>query len=273
MRRNWWGRLALILMVVVLGAAACGGDDGGSSEESSGSSDSDTISEDDWLDETADLCEDWVQEVEDVDGTDPDSVADLADSTAAFAEDVDALGAPEGIEDEAADFVGIADDLAGYTQDVADVLEEGDTPDDDLIEDGGDASSDLVDAAEELDLDCDLSIIDERADDTGDLTSDFSDDASSDFSDDFSADFSDDFSDDPFPGDALDPSIFITEFGTDPVLDQLAVDCYEGDLGACDQLYLDSPIDEALASYEGYGATCGGRLAEEQPNNCVAIGG
>ncbi len=266
MRRNWWGRLGLLLMVIVLGAAACGSDDSGSDEGSDTSDDQPTaISEDDWLDETGDLCEDWVQEVEDVDGTDPDSVADLADSTATFAEDIDALGAPEGIEDEAADFVGITEDLADYTQQVADVLEEGDSPDDDLIEDGGDASSDLVDAAEELDLDCDLSIIDERADDTGDLTSDFSDDASS--------DFSDDFSDDPFPGDALDPSIFITEFGTDPVLDQLAVDCYEGDLGACDQLYLDSPIDEALASYEGYGATCGGRLAEEQPNNCVAIGG
>ena len=75
------------------------------------------------------------------------------------------------------------------------------------------------------------------------------------------------------PADALGPSIFITEFGSDPVLDQLAVDCYDGDFGACDQLYLDSPIDEALASYEGYGANCGGRLGAEQPNQCVALAG
>lgn len=49
------------------------------------------------------------------------------------------------------------------------------------------------------------------------------------------------------------------ELGDDPALDQLAADCYSGDMQACDDLYWDSPID---SEYEAYGNTCGGRVPD-----------
>ena len=42
---------------------------------------------------------------------------------------------------------------------------------------------------------------------------------------------------------------------------------------ACDDLYRVSPIEPSALSYEGYGATCGGRLDDEQPSQCESIGG
>jgi hypothetical protein len=47
--------------------------------------------------------------------------------------------------------------------------------------------------------------------------------------------------------------------GDDADLDQYADDCYDGDMGACDDLYRESPRSSA---YELYGGTCAGR----QPN-------
>jgi hypothetical protein len=44
--------------------------------------------------------------------------------------------------------------------------------------------------------------------------------------------------------------------GDDPVLDQLAQTCYDGDMQACDDLYAQS---EADSEYELYGGTCAGR--------------
>lgn len=55
------------------------------------------------------------------------------------------------------------------------------------------------------------------------------------------------------------------ELGADPELDALADSCFEGDAGACDDLYLRSPVDSA---YEAYGATCGGRLALASDGGC-----
>ena len=52
--------------------------------------------------------------------------------------------------------------------------------------------------------------------------------------------------------------------GDDPVLDELAVACFNDDLGSCDDLYVDSP-DGSL--YEIYGATCGARV--DQPTNLL----
>ena len=39
-------------------------------------------------------------------------------------------------------------------------------------------------------------------------------------------------------------------------LDEYAEDCYDGDMGACDALYRESPRSSA---YELYGGTCAGR--------------
>jgi hypothetical protein len=55
--------------------------------------------------------------------------------------------------------------------------------------------------------------------------------------------------------------------GDDPALDSLAQDCFDGDMGACDTLFLTSDID---SEYETYGATCGGRLPEDEATGlCV----
>ncbi len=55
------------------------------------------------------------------------------------------------------------------------------------------------------------------------------------------------------------------DLGADPELDALATACFEGDAGACDDLYLRSPVDSAS---ETYGATCGGRLALATDGGC-----
>ena len=52
--------------------------------------------------------------------------------------------------------------------------------------------------------------------------------------------------------------------GDDRALDELAVACFNDDLGSCDDLYVDSP-DASL--YEAYGATCGARI--DQPTNLL----
>ena len=53
--------------------------------------------------------------------------------------------------------------------------------------------------------------------------------------------------------------------GDDAELDALAQACFGGDAGACDDLFLRSPVDSA---YEAYGATCGGRLALASDGGC-----
>lgn len=55
---------------------------------------------------------------------------------------------------------------------------------------------------------------------------------------------------------AADPSVAIPEYGTDPVLDELANDCQSGDFSACDELFLVSDLD---SGYEDYGDSCGER--------------
>ena len=80
----------------------------------------------------------------------------------------------------------------------------------------------------------------------------------------------------PSPGSAfgapVDPETFIPEYGTDATFDSLADRCFGGDLNDCDQLYETTPVSASTNSYEGYGATCGGRLASEQPGQCVQLG-
>lgn len=72
-------------------------------------------------------------------------------------------------------------------------------------------------------------------------------------------------------GAAVDPATFIPEYGTDAGFDSLADSCFGGDLRDCDQLYSVTPISDATNSYEGYGATCGGRLATEETGDCVSL--
>ena len=55
------------------------------------------------------------------------------------------------------------------------------------------------------------------------------------------------------------------DLGDDAELDALAQSCFGGDVGACDDLYLQSPVD---SPYEAYGATCGGRLALPSDGGC-----
>ncbi len=107
---------------------------------------------------------------------------------------------------------------------------------------------------------------------------DFSDFSVPDFSDfsDFSFDFSDDFSFD-LPSDLVlgspeDPSTFIPDYGSDARFTQLADSCFGGDLADCDELYRITPIDASTNSWEGYGATCGGRLDQENPGVCESLG-
>ncbi len=47
-----------------------------------------------------------------------------------------------------------------------------------------------------------------------------------------------------------------TGLGEDPVLDAYAQDCFDGDMAACDSLFLES---EVASTYEAYGETCAGR--------------
>lgn len=56
--------------------------------------------------------------------------------------------------------------------------------------------------------------------------------------------------------------------GDDPELDAKALDCFQADLTACDDLYVGSP-DGSL--YEVYGATCGARLDAPTNRLCVDV--
>ena len=56
--------------------------------------------------------------------------------------------------------------------------------------------------------------------------------------------------------------------GDDPELDELAVDCHQGDLSSCDDLYVGSP-DGSL--YEAYGATCGARIDQATNRLCADV--
>jgi len=167
-------------------------------------------------------------------------------------------------------------------------------------DDGGD--SDNASTADDVASDALSDASDALSDASGDFSGDFSDEFSDSFSDlsdysdlfsDFSdlsdysdlfSDFSDfddfsDFSDlvpggipgTPEAGDPVDPSDFIDEYGTVPRFDALADSCFGGDFDDCNQLYTVTPISPSTNSYEGYGATCGGRLAEESPGTCATL--
>ncbi len=62
------------------------------------------------------------------------------------------------------------------------------------------------------------------------------------------------------PVDVSDPEY-------DPTLHDLAEDCRDGDLDACDTLYFQTPVG---SEYEQYGTTCGARTEEEFYGTCAA---
>jgi hypothetical protein len=54
--------------------------------------------------------------------------------------------------------------------------------------------------------------------------------------------------------------------GTDAELDELAEECFDGEMESCDDLYTQSPSDSA---YEEYGDTCGGRQPPRTRRFCA----
>ncbi|MGH9270519.1 MAG: hypothetical protein ACRDZ2_04535 [Ilumatobacteraceae bacterium] len=54
--------------------------------------------------------------------------------------------------------------------------------------------------------------------------------------------------------------------GDDVALDELAQDCFVGDMGACDDLFFDADEDSV---YEQYGDTCAGRQPADTGEYCV----
>ncbi len=58
--------------------------------------------------------------------------------------------------------------------------------------------------------------------------------------------------------------------GNDEALNSLTQRCFDGDMGACDELFRLSPVGSV---YESYGNTCGGRVpvADVQQRLCVDI--
>ena len=58
--------------------------------------------------------------------------------------------------------------------------------------------------------------------------------------------------------------------GTDGALDELAEECYDADMQACDDLYEQAPAD---SEYEAYGDTCAGRQPEQTRRYCSDVFG
>lgn len=65
---------------------------------------------------------------------------------------------------------------------------------------------------------------------------------------------------------AADPRAVIPEYGSDPMFDALADACEQGEMQACDDLFIESPLG---SGYEAYGDTCGQR--NEPSAYCTTI--
>jgi hypothetical protein len=282
----------LLLAALTLVGAGCGGDDGGGGSSSDSGDDeeaSEPLDEDEFQDQGGEICTDIGQGILDIrDDADlepgdyegaRDFFADVQDLMEGGLEDLQDITPPEDSADDYEEFVSLIEDATGTIEDLVGAAEdEDDDALDELGDDFDDTLGDAGDLADDLGFECGGDMSDDFSDssDFSDFSSDFSDDFSSDFSDDFSSDFSDDFSsdfsDDATLGIAQAPNLYITEYGSDPTFDDLADSCYDGNLADCDELYRTTPADPSTFSYEGYGATCGGRLTEERPNQCVSLG-
>jgi hypothetical protein len=58
------------------------------------------------------------------------------------------------------------------------------------------------------------------------------------------------------------------DLGPDPVLDDYADSCFDGDLQACDNLYYEAP---PMSDYEEYAGTCGGRVKLYAVMSCIDL--
>lgn len=56
--------------------------------------------------------------------------------------------------------------------------------------------------------------------------------------------------------------------GDDPELDRYAEDCHDGDMTACDELFLESPLGSA---YELYGGSCAGRQSNTDARTVYCV--
>ncbi len=261
--------VAACALVVACGGG--GGDDGGS--------DVAEVTEDEFVDEFNDVCEelgedlvDYQTDVGEVDDEDVEGLVGLLEGTGEiYADAVDDLGeidVPEDLQDEVDELLDLMEERADLTPDVIEALEEDDdSAFDEAIEEGAELADELDERNEELGLQCGSGGA-EPTEDVSDDLSEGDDDSSDDFSEDFSDDFSDTGGEAEELGEPRSPGEVIPEYGTvdrDARFDGLADSCYEGELTDCDQLYQLSPVAESINSYEGYGATCGGRLDQEAP--------
>jgi hypothetical protein len=64
------------------------------------------------------------------------------------------------------------------------------------------------------------------------------------------------------------PPVEPGELGPDPVLDDYAASCFEGDLQACDDLLFESA---PLSEYEPYAPSCGGRVEQYLVAACTDL--
>jgi hypothetical protein len=67
------------------------------------------------------------------------------------------------------------------------------------------------------------------------------------------------------PGPLVDPTLPPDGLGDDGTLDDLAQDCFDGDMQSCDDLFLQADVDSA---YETYGDTCAGRQPAHTGQYC-----
>ena len=279
--------------MLALAAAGCGGDDAEPSEEPSDESSeesSEGSSDEEFADEFDEVCESFADELADIqtrfgelESDDYQGAAELTvEAGEVLADGIDELEeieVPDDLQDEVDELLELLDDRVELGEDLAEALEdEDDEAIGEIVDEGDGLDEDLDSISEELGVEC------YRNDDESDSSDDFSDssddfsDSSDDFSDDFSDssdDFSDDSSDEAELGEPMSPGEVIPEYGTvdrDARFDGLADSCYAGDLGDCDRLYQLTPPSDSIFSYEGYGATCGGRLPNEDPGNCEARG-
>lgn len=72
----------------------------------------------------------------------------------------------------------------------------------------------------------------------------------------------------PIPAAEQFPPVPPEDLGPDPVLDDYAQQCFDGELQSCDDILYESP---PLSAYEAYGATCGGRVKEYTVASCTEL--
>lgn len=261
----------LILGALAVVAVGCGG---GSSR----------LSEDDFLDQFDDACNQADEDIQDLDSPESgnfDQQKDVFEEAKGIIDDALAdfedITPPEDLQDEYDDAIAALEDGQDVLDDLIAAAEDEDQDEiDDLGGDYTETVDDFRSAVDDLGSEC--SVLEDQSEDIStdtstDFSTDFSTDTSTDFSTDFSSDFSTDFSDGvPTLGAPVPPEQFIPEYGSNPQFDADADACYQGSLAACDELYGETPISPDFNSYEGYGNSCGGRLAEEYDGSCVELG-